>query len=184
MFQNFKKTICFIIALLLCFSLCACKQEEPVTTKPTATNTEEEKKPATPPSSENNLIVDEEILHKTNAWLGRGDSGKLLENDSYKITEIKSKNDLAPFRQYMYNLTDKDIDTFLADEGGKCILVELTGKDEHTLYGTSSILETGSTISIFVSIDEESEESLPMHTYFLLHFPSEIYDGQNFAIVF
>lgn len=184
MFPKYKRILCLALSFLLCFSFCACKKEAPNPETEETQTKEETKKPALPSPDDSNVIASEEILYDMNTWLGRGDSGKLEQKGDYKITEIKSKKDLDPYKDYMYFLSQEDVDSLFAEKNGKCILVELTGRTEHTLYGTSSILREGDNITVYVSVEEYKEEVLPLHTYFLLHFPSEIYTDEKIRLSF
>ncbi len=183
MFALCKKILCLTGAFLLCLSLLACAKEAPATTtqEPEKNTTLNEE--STPPAETYTPLVEEELLSKMETWLGRGDSGNVGEKDSFATTVIKTKKDLEPYLGYMYGLKNEDIDRILADKKGKCLLVELTGITENTLYSTASILRGSGGIKIYIST-AEVEETLPLHTYFLLYFPEEIYSGEEIEFLF
>ncbi len=184
MFPKYKRILCLALSLLLCLSFCACKKEVPLSETKEEIKNEDTKKPNTPAADNSDPFVAEEILYDMNTWLGRGDSGKLKEKNEYTITEIKSEKDLAPYKQYMFFLSQENIDSLFAENSGKCFLVELTGRTDHTLYGTSSILKEGECITIYVSAEEYADEVIPLHTYFLLQFPKGTYSDEKIEIEF
>ena len=94
-----------------------------------------------------------------------------------------SKKDLDPYREYLSNFTAADEKKILADKEGICVLVELMDINRHTMFGTSSIVRGGSAITIIISVDEVEEE-LPSHTFFLLYFPEEYYNGEVIDLAF
>ncbi len=184
MFPKYKRILCLALSLLLCLSFCACKKEAPPAETEGAQKNEDTKKPSASTPEDSDFIADEELLYDMNTWLGRGDSGKLEQKGDYKITELKSQKDLEPYKDYMYFLSQEDIDSLFTEKNGKCILVELTGMTEHTLYGTASVLREGDNITVYVSVEEYEEEVLPLHTYFLLHFPGKIYTDEKIQLAF
>ena len=176
------RTLCVLGAALCCLSCFSCgKKPAQSTTKATAdTRDSAEVRTAETPDE----IPEEEILYRIETWLGRGDEGKMTEMDSFATLAIESKKDLAPYRQYFEGLTDEDVDRILKDEGGKCILAEMIGPTENTLYGTSSITKHAGVINVMVSTDQETEDTIPLHTFFLLYFPSDIYQGESIQFIF
>ena len=191
----YKRILFVLLALLLCFSCASCaKDPEGNTADVTAegetetrtADSGEERIPVPTATEEEELvneIPDEEMLGKIGAWRGWGGSGTLSEYDQYTIKTIKSKKDLDPYRPYLSNFTEADEKKILADDGGTCVLVELTAIDEHTLYGTSSIIQGGNAITIIISTDEV-EDVLPKYTFFLLHFPEQYYNGEIIELAF
>ena len=184
MFPKYKRILCLALSLLLCLSLCACKKDAPSSESENENKTEENKKPNINAAEDYDPIPDEEILYDMNTWLGRSETGKLEQKGDYKITEIKSEKDLAPYKDYMYFLTQENIDSLFQNKGDKCLLVELTGRTEHTLYGTASIMKGTDTITIYVSVEEYADEIMPLHTYFLLHIPAKLYTEEKIELVF
>lgn len=179
-----KRLFCAAGAILLCLSHFACAKDQPITTEEDETETGLLTKDRSPVSEEEyDYAEEEELLGKMETWLGYADSGKLSAPDSFTTTVIDDKKDLDPYRNFISGFTSEDEARILEDDGGKCILVELTGKTEYTLYGTSSVMKNGSSITVVVSTDEV-EEAGALHTYFLLYFPSDIYDGEVIDITF
>lgn len=188
-----KRFLFCLLAFLTCFVCVACKNE------PAPTSTEEESSAQTQndesnpsqspldPMEESNDFVegedDGELLGKIGAWRGMSESGTLQERDQYKMITIKSKKDLDPYRQYISNFTEEYEKTILEDTAGTCVLIELTGTTENTLFGTSSIMQAGNSITIIISTDEV-EDVIPKYTFFLLYFPEEIYNGEVISIDF
>ena len=188
-----KRFLFCLLAFLVCFVCVACKNE------PASTSTEEDSSAQTQndesnpsqspldPMEESNDFVEEEddgeLLGKIDAWRGMSESGTLQERDQYKMITVKSKKDLDPYRQYISNFTEEYEKTILEDTAGACVLIELTGTTENTLFGTSSIMQAGSSITIIISTDEV-EEVIPKYTFFLLYFPEEIYNGEVISIDF
>ena len=176
-----KKALALTLSLLMLFSLFACssKEEEKKTAEEEKENTQ-----STP------LYFDEydyaqeiELLDNTQTWLGLSDSGKLEEPGSYQITTIKTRKDLDPYRKYISGLSEKEEQKMFGDTAGKIVLIEFVAQDEHTLYSTNSIQKFGTSMAITVTI-EEANEPMESHTYFLLYFPGEIYQGESIEIIF
>ena len=186
-----KRLFLCLLASLICFCCTACKAETPsATTDELSTETKtEEKNPSSPNPTmeETEEIIEEfddgELLGQISAWRGMAESGTLQERDQYKMITIKSKKDLDPYRQYLSNFTEEYEKAILEDDAGTCVLIELTGTTENTLYGTSSILQAGNSISILISADEV-EDVIPKYTFFLLHFPEKIYNGEVISVDF
>ncbi|MBR7165614.1 MAG: hypothetical protein IKD18_04980 [Clostridia bacterium] len=188
--MNFGKRISFaLLALFVALSCAACKgKEEPDPTKENTAQTKEETSTVIPVSTEEedefiDAIPDEELLGKIGAWRGMSDSGTLDERDQYKMVTIDEAKDLDPYRAYMSNFTAEDEKTILEDTAGTCILIELSAPNDNTLYGTSSIMQGGSVISIVISTDEV-EDVIPRYTFFLLYFPEAYYHGESINISF
>lgn len=188
-----KRLLFAMIAFLLCFSCISCsKQEEKGTsteeTALTSTGTAEEQQELIPAP---NTIVEEEfhdeipedeLLGKIGAWRGWAGSGTLTNRD-HAMFRIESKKDLDPYREYLSNFTAADEKKILADTEGICVLVELVDLNQHTMFGTSSIVQGGSVITIIISADEVEDE-LPSHTFFLLYFPEKYYNGEVIELAF
>ena len=189
----YKRALFCLLAFLVCLSCFGCKGEEaPATTADELlTKTEDGKQDPSAPLDPTSEVADEyledipdgELLGKIGAWRGMAESGTLQERDQYKMVTIKSKADLDPYRQYLTNFTEEYEKTILEDDGGTCVLIELTGTTENTLFGTSSISQAGSAITILISADEV-EDVIPKYTFFLLYFPEEIYNGEVISIDF
>ncbi len=186
-----KRLFLCLLASLICFCCTACKAETPSATADelsTETKTEEnDPSSPNPTMEETEEIIEEfddgELLGQISAWRGMAESGTLQERDQYKMITIKSKKDLDPYRQYLSNFTEEYEKAILEDDAGTCVLIELTGTTENTLYGTSSILQAGNSISILISADEV-EDVIPKYTFFLLHFPEKIYNGEVISVDF
>ena len=188
-----KRILFAVLALILCLGCVSCAEEE----KKQATNdekkAEEVKTQATdenggelPPIPEEEFvdeIPDDELLGKIGAWRGWAEEGSLVERDQMKLIHIKSKSDLDPYRKYMSSFSAEDEKKLLEDEAGACVLVELTGATENTLYGTASVIQAADTITIVISVDEV-EDVLPKNTFFLLYFPAEYYNGETIQATF
>lgn len=190
----YKRFLFVLVAILLCFSSVACGSEEEASDggnkkKDPAVTEEEKSETEIPVPTEtveeefHDEIPDDELLGRIGAWRGLSESGTLQERDQYSMKTIDSKDDLDPYREYLSNFTEEDEKMILADTAGACILIELTAATENTLYGTSSIVRTGSAITIIVSVDEV-EEVTPLHTFFLLYFPERYYNGEVIDLVF
>ncbi|MBE6712407.1 MAG: hypothetical protein E7580_02670 [Ruminococcaceae bacterium] len=188
----YKRVVFAILALILCLGCTACGEEQAEQKTggkekaPAATKKEENKTEQSAPEVPNQAPYDqlpyEELQGKIGAWLGWSETGTLTERDQYSIVKIKSKKDLDPYRTSMFNFSAEDEKKIL-EGSGTCVLVELTGATEHTLYGTSSIMRGGNTITIIVSTDEV-EDILPKYTFFLLYFPEEYYNGEIIDLAF
>ncbi len=185
-----KRLLFALLALVVCAGLAACKEEEtPATTQDPATQTKEETSTVIPvPTTEEEddfiyEIPDEELLGKIGAWRGMSESGTLPERDQFNMVTIKSKKDLDPYRDYLSNFSAEDEKRILEDTAGTCVLIELTGATENTLYGTSSITHGGNAITIIISTDEV-EDVIPKHTFFLLYFPEQYYHGEIIDVAF
>lgn len=188
-----KRLLFATIAFLLCFSCISCsKQEEKVTSTEeaalTATATVEKEQEIIPAPQTiveeefKDEIPEDELLGKIGAWRGWAGSGTLTTRD-HQLIRIDSKKDLDPYREYLSNFTAADEKKILADKEGICVLVELMDINQHTMFGTSSIVRGGSAITIIISVDEVEEE-LPSHTFFLLYFPEEYYNGEVIDLAF
>ena len=186
----FKRTLALLLAAMTCFACTACKSESDTTTTEdtatTATQGKEESAPSTAPQETEEEIVIEipegELLGLVDGWRGSSETGKLTERDQFSVVNIKSKKDLDPYRAYIANFTEEDEKAILSDSGA-CILIELTGATEYTLYGTASITQVGNAITVFISVDE-AEDPLPKHTYFLIHIPEKHYNGEIIEVAF
>lgn len=190
----YKRLLFCLLAFLVCFGCVACKSEPaPLTTAEDGLSAKTEDGGMEPSDAltstfeETEEVIeefsDDELLGKVGAWRGMSESGTLQERDQYKMITVKSKKDLDPYREYLSNFTEEYEKTILEDTAGTCVLIELTGTTEHTLFGTSSILQAGNSITILVSSDEV-EDVLPKYTFFLLHFPEKIYNGEFINIDF
>ena len=189
----YKRFLFALMAILLCFSSVACGSEEEKSDggnkKKDPAVTEEGTEAEIPVPTEtveeefHDEIPDDELLGRIGAWRGLSESGLLQERDQYSMKTIDSKDDLDPYRQYLSNFTEEDEKMILDDTAGTCVLIELTAATENTLYGTSSIVQAGSAITIIISTDEV-EEVTPLHTFFLLYFPERYYNGEVIDLVF
>lgn len=190
----YKRLLFCLLAFLVCLSCVACKGESvPATTEEDGLHTKTENgenepsNPASPTYEETEEVIEEfsdgELLGKVGAWRGMSESGTLQERDQYKMITVKSKKDLDPYREYLSNFTEEYEKTILEDTAGTCILIELTGTTENTLFGTASILQAGNAITVVISSDEV-EDVIPKYTFFLLHFPEKIYNGEVINIDF
>lgn len=186
-----KRLLFAVLAILLCFGSTACsKQEEQKTpaTDAEPTTTAEGAQEAIPAP---NTIVEEEfhdeipedeLLGKIGAWRGWAGSGTLTNRD-HALIRIDSKADLDPYREHLSNFSAADEKKILADKEGICVLVELVDLNQHTMFGTSSIVQGGNAITIIISADEVEDE-LPTHTFFLLYFPEKYYNGEIIDLAF
>ena len=174
-----KKLLVITLCLILCLSLFSCAEKE------NKTETKEENKTTVvedPIFDTYDYSEEIELLDNIETWLGLSDTGSLKEMGSNQITIIDEKKDLDPYRQYISGLSEEDENRMLADTKGKIVLIEFTAENEYSLYSTDSIQKFGSTIAISV-IRAESEEAIEAHTFFLLYFPGEIYEGESIEIV-
>ncbi len=178
-----KRLFLLLLACLACLACTACKTAK----EPSSTQTQEisDSLPLTNNETEEilNELPEDELLGKIGAWRGFADSGKLTDREQFSMVTIKSKADLEPYRAYLTNFTEADEKMILEDKAGACVLIELTGTTEHTLYGTSSIAQAGNAITVMISTDE-TEDTLPMHTFFLLYFPEKYYNGEIIDLAF
>ena len=177
-----EKLLCLILAAICCLSLFSCKKEEPIVseteTRETQVTTEE-----TETDHEIDLI-ENEIMGEVDSWRGDSEEGKLTDGACYDTVFITSAKDLDPYRAYLSGFSAEDEARILADSKGKCLLIEMTGDSEHTLYSTTSILQLNDGIHIFINKTESEEETLPFHTYFLFYFSSELYQGEEIFVNF
>lgn len=191
-----KRMLLCLLSCIVCFSCAACNsQASPDETATDETAADEKQSAETrdggssdaPSYEETEEVIEEitegELLGKVGAWRGMSEDGTLQERDQFKMITVKSKKDLDPYRQYLSNFNEEYEKTILEDTSGTCVLIELTGTTENTLYGTSSIIQEGNAITILVSTDEV-EEVIPKYTFFLLHFPGDIYNGETINVVF
>lgn len=175
----FSAALCAI--LFLSASACAKKEpgthetEEPSTSLPTAENTLRPEE-ITP-------IPESEILYEIEAEVGTADSGPLSAVDGYEVYRISEKKDLDPFRAHLTGLTAEEEAKYLADENGALFVLEVTSASDYSYYGISSITQTGGNLVVVISSGED-EFKTPLHTFFLLYFPPEIYQGEALQVLF
>ncbi len=186
---TYKRLVYGLLAFLMCLGSISCAKEpasDATTEEITLTATETKEKPIPVPSTIVDEPVDEipedELLGKIGAWRGWGDSGTLTNTDN-GVIPIKSKADLDPYRPYLSNFTAADEKKILADTEGACVIVELVDLSKHHYFGTASVIQSGSVITIVISADEVEDE-LPTHTFFLLYFPEKYYNGEVIEIAF
>lgn len=166
------------LSLLLSLLSCAKKEEE----KKTISTVTEEKN-TTPMYETYDHAETIELLYKTDTWLGLGESGTLEGKGIYKSVILKNEKDLDPYREYFFGLSAEDEKKIFADEKGRVVLIELTADSDYTLYSTASIEKIGSNIMVLLN-KEEANEPMESHTFFLLYFSGEFYDGETIQVTF
>lgn len=179
----FKRILLSAFAVLLCFGLAACGNDS---AKPqTQTETDTAPTQSVPPvsSTENrDDSFEEELLGKIDTWRGSGESGKLSEADQFHSERIRTAKDLDPYRKYMEGFSAEDEQRIL-NEDGYCLMIEITGKTEYSRFGTSTVYKSGSVITVAIS-QEEADFPEPSHTFFLLYFSPEYYNGEIVDVIF
>lgn len=174
----FLAALCAI--LLLGAVSCAKKEEKPTETKdPNATRATEEK-------SEPDWIAplpESEILYEIEAEVGTGETGPLTDVDAYKVYPIREKKDLDPFRSYFPELSADKEAKYLSEEGGATFVIEITATNDYSYYGISSVTQAAGNLIVVISSGED-EFPTPPHTFFMLHFPPEIYRGEAIQVLF
>ena len=174
-----RKILSFALAALCALSLFSCSKKEEV--KKT------EEVPATTLAP---LVFDDydyaeeiELLDNIDTWLGYGDTGFVEEKGSFEITVINNRKELDPYRKYIFDLSEKEENKMFNDIGGRIFLIEFTSDNEYTLFSSDTIQKYGSSLILGVSKLEDTEPTDP-HTFFLLHIPSSVYEGESLEIVF
>lgn len=176
-----KRFFMAALCAILLFSAASCSKngKDPAETDPapTAPSTEE----ALPETIAK--LAEDELLYTIDAKAGTAEEGPLSAMDSYQVYPIREKKDLDPFRRHFSDLSADEEAKYLADTEGKCIVIEITATSGFSYYGISSVMRAGGNISVFISSNED-EIPTPSHTFFLLYFSSETYQGEAIQIFF
>lgn len=176
-----KRYVLVLFAVILSASclLCSCKKEAPATADETITKTEE----SAPHDASPEMAEAEDLLGLCQSFAWRGTDGLLQGAGDYAETVIRTKADLAPYRKFLTGLSDDQIDRMTSDQGGACLLVEMTPSFELSDFSTAGISREAGNIIITI-METESETPAPAHTFFLFYFPSSLYHAETIRVLF
>lgn len=192
-----QRRLALLLALTFIFSLCSCGETSAPTGDGNIFSTfSDEAESATKTDSSINTeaqgelekqLDEAEMIDVVKCWVGFSDRGVLDTPDSSRTVVVKTKEDLAPYRSYLTELTEEEEQKLLADKNGYCMLLEITAKSDRHYCDISSISNYENAIEIHVSEFEEEDpfaDPQPLHSFYLFYFPAEVYHGEPVTVLF